>query len=212
MDLWTEYKRTGNPRLRDRLALTLRPHGQVHRLLEGPGNPRPLRGRRLHLLRPRGPHRLDRSLRPGKGRDARALRLDAYPRRRARRAAPQRLGAALPARSTPRSCASCVPSSNPTSSCSSPLSRRSRPRGHTGRLDVVRPSGPRSKRSGTSSLSAEPRPPDPTCAARQTAARPHGFARIASHSCIPWKSRRAPPGFARCAGLRDTRPRPALNG
>jgi len=72
--------------------------------------------------------------------------------------------------------------------------------------------GPGPNRSGTSSLSAEPRPPDPTCAARQTAARPHGFARIASHSCIPWKSRRAPPGFARCAGLRHTRPRPALNG
>ena len=75
----------------------LRAAREVHRLQEGPRAAGSLRGRGLHLLRPRGPDRLDRPLRPGQGRHARAVRVDPHPRRRARRAAPPGLGAALAA-------------------------------------------------------------------------------------------------------------------
>ena len=75
----------------------LRAAGQVHRLQEGPRAAGALRGRGLHLLRPRGADRLDRPLRPGQGRHARAVRVDPHPRRRARRAPPPGLGAALAA-------------------------------------------------------------------------------------------------------------------
>ena len=75
----------------------LRPAGEVHRLQEGPRAAGALRGRGLHLLRPRGADRLDRPLRPGEGRHARAVRVDPHPRRRARRAPPPGLGPALAA-------------------------------------------------------------------------------------------------------------------
>ena len=43
----------------------VRAAGEVHRLQEGPRDAGPLRGRGLHLLRPRGADPLDRPLRPG---------------------------------------------------------------------------------------------------------------------------------------------------
>ena len=93
--LWTEYRRTNDKAAARPPGPDLRPAGEVHRLQEGPRDAGPLRGRGLHLLRPRGADPVDRPLRPGQGRDARAVRLDPHPRRRARRAAPPGLGPPL---------------------------------------------------------------------------------------------------------------------
>ncbi len=95
--LWKEYRRTDDRAAARPPGPDLRPAGQVHRLQEGPRAAGPLRGRGLHLLRPRGADPVDRPLRPGEGRHARAVRVDPHPRRRARRAAPPGLGPALAA-------------------------------------------------------------------------------------------------------------------
>ena len=97
LELWTRVpgdRRRPAPRPADH---DLRAARQVHRLPQDPRAAGALRGRGLHLVRARGADRLDRPLRPGEGRDARAVRVDPHPRRRARRAAPPGLGAALAA-------------------------------------------------------------------------------------------------------------------
>ena len=71
--------------------------GQAHRPPQGARDSRPLRRRGLPVLRHGGADPLDRALRPRQGGDARAVRVDADTRRGARRAAPPRLGSALPA-------------------------------------------------------------------------------------------------------------------
>ena len=95
--LWREYKATGDLRSPQPPGDDVRAAGEVHRVQEGARAAGSMRGRRLHLLRPRGADRVDRPLRPGEGRHARAVRVDAHPRRRARRAPPPGLGPALAA-------------------------------------------------------------------------------------------------------------------
>ena len=95
--VWEEYRRSGRARVARPADLHVHADGPLHRLPQGARGTRPVRRRGLPLLRPGGADPLDRPLRPRQGRHARAVRLDADPRRRARRAAPPRLGAALAA-------------------------------------------------------------------------------------------------------------------
>ena len=88
-------RRTGDRSLRERLVLTYAPLAKqvaYRKLREAPTivEVDDLISAGLEAL-----HARDRALRPAPGGDARAVRLDADPRRRARRAAPPGLGAAL---------------------------------------------------------------------------------------------------------------------
>ena len=95
--IWQEYRRTGDRELRDRLIFMFMPMVRYIVYRKVREVPAAVRRRGLPLLRPGGADPLDRPLRPRQGRDARAVRVDAHPRRGARRAAPPRLGAALAA-------------------------------------------------------------------------------------------------------------------
>ena len=77
----------------------LRADGSLHRVAEGAGAARTLRARRPGVVGARRADGGDRPLRPGQGRELRAVRLDAHRRRTRRRAAQAGLGLALgPAR------------------------------------------------------------------------------------------------------------------
>ena len=121
----------------------LRAAGQAHRLPQDPRGSLAPGGRRLHLPRPRGADHVDRSLRPGQGRDARAVPVDADPRRRARRAASPGLGAAVgpPLRPRGRQGGAVVP-------------RHPRPR-------AARPGAGRRPRGQRRGAARPPRGPDP---------------------------------------------------
>ena len=97
LELWQEYKRTGDAPYPRPSGPDVRADGQVHRVQEGARDPGPVRGGGFHLVRPGGADPVDRPVRPQQGRHARAVRVDPDPRRRARRAPPQRLGASLAA-------------------------------------------------------------------------------------------------------------------
>ena len=93
--LWHAWRATRDPALRDRLVLGFAPMVKWIAYRQGPRAARLVRHGRLHLGRPGGDPALAGPLRPGQGRDARAVPVDAGPRRRPGRAAQARLGAAL---------------------------------------------------------------------------------------------------------------------
>jgi len=95
--LWREYKATSDNHMRNRLVMTYAPlvkyivFKKVRELPAG-CDVEDFISCGLEAL-----NRLDRPLRPGQGRHARAVRVDPHPRRGARRAPSPGLGAALAA-------------------------------------------------------------------------------------------------------------------